>query len=81
MTHLTADFDPEPVHRLVAAYRAAGTAGQARTREEFAAFFHGWTLLEEGVTPTSRWNPDREEDQGNITDAEAACYAAVAVKP
>jgi hypothetical protein len=85
MTHLTADFDPEPVHRLVAAYRAAGTSGQARTREEFTAFFTGWTLLEDGVTPTPQWNPDRDNDRdndpGNVTDAEAACYAAVAVKP
>jgi hypothetical protein len=81
VTHLTADFAPEPVNRLVEVYRAAGTWGQARTRDEFAAFFTGWTLHSPGVASTPRWRPDPEDTLGGITDAEASCYAAVARKP
>ncbi|WP_031510021.1 SAM-dependent methyltransferase [Streptomyces megasporus] len=81
ISHVTPDFDPEGIARLVEAYHAAGTPGQARTREEFARFFDGWELLEPGVTTSHRWRPDPEDDLGDITDAEAACYAAVARKP
>ncbi|QMU76641.1 SAM-dependent methyltransferase [Streptacidiphilus sp. PB12-B1b] len=81
ITHLTGDFDPESIDRLVQIYKAAGTPGTSRTLSEFTAFFAGWTLLEPGVTPTQRWRPDPEDNLGGITDAEASCYAAVARKP
>lgn len=81
LTHLTADFDPEPIQHLVEVYRAAGTPGQARSYDEFAGFFSDWTLLEPGITPTQQWKPDPEDELGSVTPAEAAAYAAVAEKP
>ncbi|WP_344632837.1 SAM-dependent methyltransferase [Streptomyces glaucosporus] len=81
ISHVTPDFDPEGIARLVEAYRAAGTPGQARTWEEFTRFFDGWELLEPGVTTSHRWRPDAGDEFGGVTDAEAACYAAVARKP
>ncbi|MDG9702840.1 SAM-dependent methyltransferase [Streptomyces sp. DH37] len=81
ISHVTPDFDPEGIARLTEAYRASGTPGQARTREEFARFFRGWELFEPGITTSHRWRPDPGQTFGNVTDAEAACYAAVARKP
>ncbi len=81
ISHVTPDFDPEGIARLTEAYRASGTPGQARTREEFTRFFSGWELFEPGITTSHRWRPDPGQTFGNVTDAEAACYAAVARKP
>ncbi|MFJ6213241.1 SAM-dependent methyltransferase [Streptomyces sp. NPDC092296] len=81
ISHATPDFDPEGVARLAAAYASSGTPGQARTREEFARFFDGWELAEPGIVPTHRWRPDGPADTEGVTDAEAACWAAVARKP
>ncbi|RAJ59945.1 S-adenosyl methyltransferase [Streptomyces sp. Amel2xB2] len=81
VSHVTPDFDPGALARALEAYDAAGTPVQARTREEFTRFFDGWELLDPGVTVTHRWHPDTERDLSQVTDAEAACYAAVARKP
>ncbi|MEU3459241.1 SAM-dependent methyltransferase [Streptomyces sp. NPDC006733] len=81
LSHVTADFDPAPIDRVMQVYRAAGTPVQARTRAEFTAFFANWTLLEPGVTSTQRWRPDPEDSLGGVTDNETSCYAAVARKP
>ena len=81
ISHVTPDFDPEGIARLTEAYHAAGTPGRARTREEFARFFDGWELIEPGITTSHRWRPDPGQGIGNVTDAEAASYAAVARKP
>lgn len=81
VSHVTPDFAPEPVRRLADAYERSGTAAQARTREEVARFFDGWELLEPGVTVTRCWRPDPSRDLAGVTDAEAACYGAVARKP
>jgi S-adenosyl methyltransferase len=81
ISHGTADFDPEALSRAVGAYEAAGTPVQPRSREEFTRFLDGWELLDPGITVTHRWRPDPERDLSQVTDAEAACYAAVARKP
>ncbi|MGK5499467.1 SAM-dependent methyltransferase [Streptomyces sp. URMC 125] len=81
VSHVTPDFDPEGIARLTDAYRAAGTAGQARTREEVLRFFAGWELLDPGLVPTHRWHPDPGDLARTITDAESSGYAAVARKP
>ncbi|GGO44939.1 hypothetical protein GCM10012287_11650 [Streptomyces daqingensis] len=81
VSHVTSEFDPEAIARTVSTYKAAGSPVQARDREEFTRFFDGWELLEPGVTVTHRWRPDAEQDMYQVTDAEAACYAAVARKP
>ncbi|WP_280728174.1 SAM-dependent methyltransferase [Kitasatospora sp. MAA4] len=81
ITHATPDFDPEGIQRLTTAYQAAGTPGQARTRDEVARFFDGWHLLRPGITATHLWRPDPEDDSTTVTSTEASCYAGVAQKP
>ncbi|MFE1961931.1 SAM-dependent methyltransferase [Streptomyces sp. NPDC059479] len=81
IAHVTAEFDPEGIARLTAAYRASGNPGQARTREEIARFFSGWELLDPGITPSHEWRPDPDEHAENVTLKEAACYVGVARKP
>ncbi|MGH3312799.1 MAG: SAM-dependent methyltransferase [Streptomyces sp.] len=81
ISHVTPDFDPETIARVIQSYVASGTPTQARTRAEFTRFFDGWELLDPGVTVTHRWRPDAAHDIYQVTDAEAACYAAVARKP
>jgi S-adenosyl methyltransferase len=36
--------------------------GRARTREEIARFFHGFSLIDPGLVWMSQWRPDRPED-------------------
>lgn len=81
IAHVTTEFDPEGIARLTSAYRAAGTPGQARTREEIARFFAGWQLLDPGITPSHEWRPDPDDQGENVTSKEAACYVGVARKP
>ncbi|MEU1125707.1 SAM-dependent methyltransferase [Streptomyces sp. NPDC005899] len=81
ISHVTPDFDPEGIARLTAAYRAAGTPGQARTHDEISRFFTGWDLLAPEVVPSHRWRPDPADQSENVTDVEAACYAGIARKP
>ncbi|MGW2917799.1 SAM-dependent methyltransferase [Streptomyces angustmyceticus] len=80
MTHVTSDFAPTEVERLVQIYKNAGTAAQARSKAEFTRFFTGWEITVPGVVPTTRWRPEDSEDQ-SISDIGASAYAAVAVKP
>ncbi|GAB2609737.1 SAM-dependent methyltransferase [Streptomyces capparidis] len=81
ITHATCDFAPEAMARVAAVYRAdAGTPLRFRTKREVARFFDGWRLTAPGVTLSHRWRPDDPRDAA-VTDTEAACYAAVAVKP
>ncbi|MDQ1035659.1 hypothetical protein QFZ75_002075 [Streptomyces sp. V3I8] len=81
ISHATPDFDPEALARITAVYQAAGTAVQARPRDEIARFFAGWELLDAGLQPILRWHPDPDEAHLTFADAEAACYAGVARKP
>ncbi|MFB7632182.1 SAM-dependent methyltransferase [Streptomyces sp. NPDC056149] len=81
MTHATQDFSPGTMQRLIDIYRDAGTELQLRTRAEFLRFFDGWELLDPGIALSHQWRPERPEDATHVTDAEAACYAAVARKP
>ncbi|WP_030234587.1 SAM-dependent methyltransferase [Streptomyces sp. NRRL S-350] len=79
MSHVTPDFAPDDIARLVRIYESAGTAAQARTLAEFVRFFDGWTLLAPGAVPTPQWRPAADEPPIDAPDASA--YAAVAVKP
>ncbi|QKW20660.1 SAM-dependent methyltransferase [Kitasatospora sp. NA04385] len=81
ISHLTQDFAPEETARVIQVYTAAGTPVVARTRAEFAEFFTGWDLLEPGVAATPRWNPESDTDIEPVTDIEASCYGAVAIRP
>ncbi|MER7849628.1 SAM-dependent methyltransferase [Kitasatospora sp. NPDC096077] len=79
MSHLSADFDPEEIARVVRIYQAAGTAIQARSRAEFTRFFDGWTILDPGIVPTVAWRP--HPDDPPVPPSEATGYAGVALKP
>ncbi|QKW22371.1 SAM-dependent methyltransferase [Kitasatospora sp. NA04385] len=76
ISHFTPDFEPEATARLVEVYRNSGTEAQARTRDEIAALFHGWHVLDPGIVSTPRWRPDA--DTAAVTDQQASCYAAIA---
>ncbi|MGW2539699.1 SAM-dependent methyltransferase [Kitasatospora sp. NPDC001574] len=79
VSHFTPDFAPQDAARAARVYREAGTLVQARTHAEFTRFFTGWDLLEPGIVSTPRWRPDA--DTVAVSDADASCYAAVAVRP
>ncbi|MFB7269192.1 SAM-dependent methyltransferase [Streptomyces sp. NPDC056244] len=81
IAHVTAEWDPEGIARLTTAYRASGTPGQARTREEITRFFSGWELLDPGIVPSHEWRPDPEDHAETVTLKEAALYVGVARKP
>jgi O-methyltransferase involved in polyketide biosynthesis len=58
VTHLTADFDPDGVARLIAASQQQGTTVMARTRREVEEFLAGLELIPPGVVPVTSWRPD-----------------------
>jgi hypothetical protein len=80
IAHGTGDFQPR-LNAGAAVYRSSGTPVQLRTRDEFARFFTGWDLVEPGISVSHRWRPDDSGQLSDITDAEASCYVAVALKP
>jgi S-adenosyl methyltransferase len=84
LSHVTPDFDPEGIGKVEQIYRAGGTDAQARSKEEFTAFFDGLELLEPGIEVPHRWHPDDAgapgHGIGDVDDAEASMWAGVAVK-
>jgi hypothetical protein len=78
LTHVTGDFDPEGWAKAVEIYRQSGVPAQVRSREEFARFFNGLTLIEPGVQVGTQWRPDPDQSNG---DDEVALYVGVAQKP
>jgi S-adenosyl methyltransferase len=81
IAHVTAEFDPEGITRLIDTYRAAGTLAQARTHDEIARFFEGWELFPPGIVPSHEWRPDPGDGSESITNKVASCYVGVARKP
>ncbi len=79
MSHATADYAPAEWERVVATYRAAGTAAQVRTLQEFARFFEGWDTIAPGQVSCTKWRPDAATEQ--FSDIECSVYAGVALKP
>jgi hypothetical protein len=83
LTHVTPDFDPEAMEKVVQIYRAGGTRAQVRSKAEFTRFFDGLKLVEPGVEVPHRWRPDDGAPRigaGDVDDAEAALWAGVALK-
>jgi SAM-dependent methyltransferase len=79
-SHVTPEHDPEGMDRLVAAYRAAGVPGQARTAEELTRLvFDGLELLPPGVVPAPEWRP--EGSAPRPSPAEVSLYGGVGRKP
>jgi SAM-dependent methyltransferase len=79
MSHLTPDFDPETVNRLVGVYRSSGLPGQARDATEFGRFFAGLELVDPGITLVHRWRPPIQPPRW--MDPAVSFYGAVARKP
>ncbi|MBD0670476.1 SAM-dependent methyltransferase [Streptomyces sp. CBMA156] len=79
ISHLTPDYAPEDAARIERAYRDNGNPVRARAHDEFARFFTGWDLLDPGITSTPRWRP--EPDAKPVSDIEASCLGAVAIRP
>ncbi|MEY9873153.1 hypothetical protein ABH931_002635 [Streptacidiphilus sp. MAP12-33] len=82
LSHATAELDPAGAPKVQEIYNRAGTTLQLRTRQEFATFFEGLTLLEPGIVTAHRWCPDDIDPlPEGLTDAQVSFYAAVGVKP
>lgn len=57
-TGTTEGLDRRKLERLDKIYTRAGARAVARTRDEIAAMFDGFELLQPGLTPISKWRAD-----------------------
>jgi hypothetical protein len=76
---VTNDSAPTEGPRAVAAYNASGVPVKARHRPEVEALFHGWELIEPGVTLVHRWHPGTDDEA--LRDDQVYMYGGVAIKP
>ena len=77
LSHPAADIQTEKVAEVARRYNASVATGQTRrTRDEVAAFFGDWQILEPGVTQTPLWRPDGPTPLGSVP-----MWAGVARKP
>lgn len=85
ISHVTADFDPEPWAKVTAIYEEAGTPVKVRSRDEVARFFTGLDLLEPGIAVGHRWRPapatEELSEAEAPTDAEVSLWTGVGIKP
>jgi len=85
LSHAT--FDPLPEHKRVELEKFSQPDSshgpfQPRTRAQVASFFDGLDLIDPGVVSTVLWRPNLPATEADaISEAEAICYAAAAVKP
>ncbi|MEV4341842.1 SAM-dependent methyltransferase [Streptomyces sp. NPDC049590] len=77
LSTMTADFEPENVHKGIAAYAAGGVTLVARSHAEVSGFFAGLGLLEPGIVPVADWRPDEPPAGGG----PVSLYGGVALKP
>jgi hypothetical protein len=68
------------VKRLKELYSATSTPITYRTRDQIAALFGGWELVEPGVVWVTQWRPDWPDDVGS-DPASSLVGAAVGRKP
>ncbi|WP_369188379.1 SAM-dependent methyltransferase [Streptomyces sp. R08] len=85
ISHVTADFAPEPWAKVTAIYEEAGTPVKVRSRDEVARFFTGLDLLEPGIAVGHRWRPapatEELSEAEAPTDAEVSLWTGVGIKP
>ncbi len=85
LSHATYDPLPEALLDPMNAFTGAGSPQgpfQPRTHDQVAAFLKGLDLVEPGLVSTVSWRPDLEPTaDADLSEAEAICYAAVAMKP
>jgi hypothetical protein len=58
ITHIHHDGDEDAVRQILDIYRGASVPLVMRTRDEIAALFDGFILIEPGLVPLSEWRPD-----------------------
>ncbi|CAI7975017.1 hypothetical protein FRAHR75_1620002 [Frankia sp. Hr75.2] len=80
LTHVTPDFAPDDVGRVVDVYRSQGIPATVRTRSEVERFFDGLDMVEPGVQSVHRWRPD-DPSTDSPTDAEVNVYGGLARLP
>lgn len=79
LSHITCDFAPEETGAAIELYRREGIPAQARSREEIARMCAGLSVVEPGVVPVHRWQP--EPGIGELLDdASVSCYGVLARK-
>jgi SAM-dependent methyltransferase len=61
LTHATGVFNPERAANTQTVYNRATSAVTLRSREQIAAFFEGFELVEPGIVPTPAWRPDARD--------------------
>ncbi|WP_461121365.1 SAM-dependent methyltransferase [Saccharothrix stipae] len=76
LSHLTADEQPEVVHKLLGMIAETMTPVVARSKAEIEAMLDGFDLLDPGLVLCTSW---RGEDE-SATGVEAVSYGAVGVK-
>lgn len=75
-SHLAAtSFTPEEQETVRELLDATPTPVTMRSREQFAAMFAGWTVLDPGVVLLPSWRPG---ERGGPSDADANGYGALA---
>ncbi len=84
VSHGASDLDPDRFAELKRIYDSSGVPIMWRSRDEVAALFDGFELLEPGVVPPHRWRPsDRfflPEEVLSEMDRVHGQHAGVAVK-
>nr|WP_026453687.1 SAM-dependent methyltransferase [Saccharomonospora iraqiensis] len=82
LSHISdADHRPD-THEVVANYAKTTNPAFLRSRDEVAALFGGWELVEPGVVWAVEWRPDgREEPWWDDDPARVRYLAGVAIKP
>jgi hypothetical protein len=80
ISHVTYDFDPETILKVIAHYNASGIPAQSRTEAEVTVFFDGLELVEPGVVPVHQWRAGADDPTAGYTNQQAASYVGVALK-
>ena len=84
LTHATYDPLPENQRAALDSFAKPDSAAgpfQPRSRGEVAAFLAGMDLVAPGLVSTIRWRPELQPPADlQLSETDAVCYAAVAVK-
>ncbi|MFE9448163.1 SAM-dependent methyltransferase [Streptomyces sp. NPDC006739] len=81
MSMMTADLEPENVHRGIAAYAAGGVTLVARSHGEVSRFFTGLELLDPGIVSVADWRPELADDfEADLGPGPISLYGGVAVR-
>jgi hypothetical protein len=82
ITHFADDHDYEPV-KIAAANinKAGGDQAVERSRDEIAAFFGDFELVEPGLVKFAEWRPSGPGDMSTDPAINRLAYAGVARKP